>query len=38
MRDEKYKSYIMTAIDAALTINPGTVIEADGEEEVTSDE
>jgi recombination protein RecA len=37
MRDEKYRKYIMTAIDAALTINPGT-IEQLIEEEITSDE
>lgn len=38
MRDDKYRKYIMDAIDAALTINPGAILENDGEEEVTSDE
>ena len=37
MRDDKYRQYVMTAIDAALTINPGT-IEQLIEEEITSDE
>ena len=37
MKDEEYKKYVMTAIDAALTINPGT-IEQIIEEEITSDE
>jgi len=37
MNDEKYKKYVMMAIDAALTINPGT-IEQIIEEEITSDE
>jgi recombination protein RecA len=37
MNDEKYKKYVMIAIDAALTINPGT-IEQIIEEEITSDE
>jgi recombination protein RecA len=37
MKDEEYKKYVMIAIDAALTINPGT-IEQIIEEEITSDE
>ena len=37
MNDEKYKKYIMLAIDAALIINPG-VIEKITEEEILSDE
>jgi recombination protein RecA len=37
MKDEEYKKYVMMAIDAALTINPGT-IEQIIEEEITSDE
>jgi recombination protein RecA len=37
MKDEEYKKYVMTAIDTALTINPGT-IEQIIEEEITSDE
>lgn len=37
MRDEKYKQYVMTAIDSALVVNPGT-IEQLIEEELTSDE
>lgn len=37
MRDEKYRKHIMTAIDAALTINPGA-IEQLIEEEILSDE
>jgi len=37
MNDEKYKKYVMMAIDAALTINPGT-IEQIIEEEIASDE
>lgn len=37
MKDEKYKKHIMTAIDAALTINP-SVIEQLIEDEITSDE
>ena len=37
MRDDKYRQHIMTAIDAAYTINPGT-IEQIIEEEITSDE
>lgn len=37
MNDEKYKKYIMLAIDTALIINPG-VIEKITEEEILSDE
>ena len=37
MNDEKYKKYIMLAIDSALIINPG-VIEKIIEDEITSDE
>ena len=37
MRDEKYKKYVSAVIDAALTINPGT-IEQLIEEEIASDE
>jgi hypothetical protein len=37
MKDEKYKKYIMIAIDSALTINP-SVIEQLIEDEITSDE
>lgn len=37
MRDDKYRKYIMMAVDAAYTINPGA-IEAIIEEEITSDE
>jgi recombination protein RecA len=37
MKDEKYKKYVDAVIDAALTINPGT-IEQIIEEEITSDE
>ena len=37
MRDEKYKKYIDTVIESALTINPST-IEQLIEEEITSDE
>ena len=37
MNDEKYKKYIMLAIDTALIINPG-VIEKIIEDEITSDE
>ena len=37
MRDEKYKKYVMIALDAALSIDPGD-IEHIQEEEITSDE
>lgn len=37
MKDEKYKKYVDAVIDAALSINPGT-IEQLIEEEITSDE
>jgi len=37
MRDEKYKKYVNAVIDAALSINPGT-IEQLIEEEIPSDE
>ena len=37
MKDEKYKKYVDAVIEAALTINPGT-IEQIIEEEITSDE
>jgi hypothetical protein len=38
LRDEKYRKYIMTAIDAAYTVVPGPSSSSEEEEEITSDE